>query len=144
MKRRPWPLLTSIALLGLLSVAQVVTALLLAARELEHPVGNGAAGLFVLGALVSVAINLGLMIGLAFCKSWARWLTIVRLLLGAVWTFYDLSEAAQGAGGLDYLPNAVVYGAYAFGALAALTALLLLFPSVTDACEGRWEPSTVE
>ena len=79
-----------------------------------------------------------LIAGLVACKSWARWLTVIRLAAGAIWSLHDLSEAARRAGGAAYLPASAATGVYATVALAVAIVILLLFPSVSDAVEGRW------
>jgi heme/copper-type cytochrome/quinol oxidase subunit 4 len=129
--RRPWPLVLAIALFAVLTLVQLAIA-----RSALASSRDSAA--LIVGTLAAIAINVVLILGLVASKSWARWLTIIRILFGAVWSLYDFSETARRVGGARYLPPETSTGVYALIALGVVIVGLLLFPSVTDAMEGRW------
>jgi hypothetical protein len=129
--RWPWQLVAAIGLGAIVLCGQLV----LMSRTLDHAPRSDDAM-----SIVAVTIQTVLVLGLAGHLRAARWLVIIRGFAGPVLDWYYLNEAADRAGGMDYLPQPARLAStllIPMGIASFLAAVFLMAPSVGEAFKKR-------
>jgi len=131
---KSWPLTlkAAVVLYGLMIVSEVLFTVLAESRE-TLPLFGMRVAMWLLPALSSM-LNVLLVVGLYYRRGWARWLTMLRFVAGAVWGAYDISELYRKTGGHLYRAQRhATHFAYAEWAVALVICILLLLPKTGEA-----------
>jgi len=130
-KRSP-TLLAAVALYALILAAKLLFILDVLAERPETTLLFGKAFAIWLPPALGGLIDAVLLVGLWYCRPWARWLTMLRFAVGVTWGFYDLSETSRRAGGFEFLysyTRSTAYFSFVEWGVAAVLSVLLLLPS---------------